>query len=77
VTHHTPLVRSGFVGLALAVGLGGVAGGCGGPSGSGTDAAGNQEAPEFAKQLKATIKEKVAKQKGMMKPGRAGAPPRK
>ena len=63
VTHHTQLVRSGLVGLALAVGLGGVMAGCGGPTGSGTGAE-SEKVPEGIAILKEAMKERAAAKKG-------------
>ena len=60
---HTQLVRSGLVGLALAVGLGCIVAGCGGPTASGTGAE-SEKVPEGFVRAKEAMKERAAAKKG-------------
>jgi hypothetical protein len=58
---HPQLIRAAV--YALAVGLGCLAGGCGGPAGSGTPAEG-EKVPEGIVKLKEAMKERAAAKKG-------------
>ena len=69
---QTPLIRSGLVGLALGIGLGGITAGCGGPPRSGNPAQ-DEEVPEGFVQAKNAMKERAAAKKGGPG-GRARAP---
>jgi hypothetical protein len=72
VTRHFQLVRARLACLVLAVGLGGIAGGCGGTTGPGTAPEG-EKAPEGIVKLKEAMKERAAAKKGGPG-GRARAP---
>ena len=63
MTRHTQFLRAGLVGLALGVGLGGIAGGCGGPAGPGTTAQ-DEKVPEGVVQMKNFMKGRAAEKKG-------------
>jgi hypothetical protein len=68
LTRQSRLLRSRLLGLALAVGLWAIAGGCGGTTGSGTGTEG-EKVPEGIVKLKESMKEKAAARKA-----RPGAP---
>jgi hypothetical protein len=72
VSRHTQFLRPGLVGLALGVGFGGIAGGCGGTAGPGTTAQ-NEKVPEGVVQMKNFMKGRAAEKKGH--PGGPGRAP--
>ena len=63
VTRQTPLIRSGLLGLALAIGLGGITAGCSGPTGTGTGAEA-EKVPVGIEKLKESMKDRAAAKKG-------------
>jgi hypothetical protein len=63
VTRQTPLMQSGLLGLALAIGLGGITAGCSGPTGTGTGSDA-EKAPVGIEKLKESMKERAAAKKG-------------
>lgn len=64
---HPRIIRSTLACLMLAVGLGCIAGGCGGETGPGTGP-GVEKVPEGFEKVKESMKERAAAKKG--RPGR-------
>jgi hypothetical protein len=63
VIRHSRFVRSELFGLALGIGLWGIAAGCGGTTGSGTGTEG-EKVPEGIVKLKESMKERAAAKRG-------------